>query len=418
MALFSFDTSVLAASPVIRVWQHRNYALFMSGIGPHYVTGWMQRFGVGYLAWELSHSPAWLGAVAAADLAPMMLIAPFAGAIVDRWDPIKQIKLALLAVLVHAVVLAGITLAGYMTIELLFAVTLVNGLLMPVYNAARTTIVPACVPRTDFPSAISLDSSFFHGSRFVGPLLAALVIREWNVGAAFLAHVAGVAFFIVQLFRMRVAAPVRAKPTSNLLHDVTDALSYIRRHPGIFPLFMLMTMASIAARPMQDFLPGFNGTVFMGGPDGLAWLTAGMGIGAMIGATWIAMRGHTQGLTYIVILSAIGLAVSMFGFVSTKSLLMGTVFGGWSGFTLTVMATGISALTQLAVNDDVRGRVMSLFAMIYRGVPAIGALSIGFAAEFVGLRTAFSVAALVCLGAWVVLARMHDQVDLAMQDRR
>ena len=97
---------------------------------------------------------------------------------------------------------------------------------------------------------------------------------------------------------------------------------------------------------------------------------------------------------------------------------MGTVFGGWSGFTLTVMATGISALTQLAVNDDVRGRVMSLFAMIYRGVPAIGALSIGFAAEIVGLRTAFSVAALVCLGAWVVLARMHDQVDLAMQDRR
>ncbi len=417
MSILPIDTRALGESPIIRVWRHRDYALFMSGIGPHYVTGWMQRFTVGYLAWELSHSPAWLGAVAAADLAPMILIAPFAGAIVDRWDPIKQIKLALTAVQIHAIVLAALALSGLMTIELLFAITLVNGILMPIYNAARTTIVPACVPRSDFPSAISLDSSFFHGSRFVGPLLAALMIREWSVGAALVAHAVGVAFFIFQVWRMRVTPPVRAQPQSNLLQDVTASLGYIRRHRGIFPLFMLMTIASIAARPLQDFLPGFNGAVYMGGADGLAWLTAGMGIGAMIGATWIAMRGHTRNMVYIVVLSTMGLALSMLGFVSTRSLLMASVFGGFSGFTLTVMATGISALVQLAVADHVRGRVMSLFAMIYRGVPAIGALAIGFAAEVVGLRTAFAIAGIVCIAAWIALARMHENVEGAMQDR-
>jgi MFS family permease len=416
MAPFSLDMKALGASPVVRVWRHREYALFMSGIGPHYITGWMQRFSVGYLAWELSHSPAWLGAVAAADLAPMMLIAPFAGAVVDRWDPMKQIKIALIAVLVHAIALAWLALSGLMTIELLFAITLVNGMIMPIYNAARTTIVPACVPKTDFPSAISLDSSFFHGSRFVGPLLAAVTISYWSVGWALMAHVVGVVFFLFQIYRMRIEPPVRAKHEGSIFQDVTDGLAYIRRHPGIFPLFMLMTVASITARPLQDFLPGFNGQVFKGGPEGLAWLTAGMGIGAMIGATWIAVRGHARGLTYIVVLSTLGLATSMFGFVATQSLLLAAFFGGWSGFTLTVMATGISALTQLVVANDMRGRVMSLFAMIYRGVPAIGALSIGFAAEFVGLRTAFFVAAAICTVSWIVLARRHEKVALAMRE--
>ncbi len=418
MSILNLNMRALADSPIIRVWRHRDYALFMSGIGPHYVTGWMQRFSVGYLAWELSHSPAWLGAVAAADLAPMILIAPFAGAIVDRWDPVKQIKLALIAVLLHAIVLAGLMLSGLMTIELLFAITLVNGFLMPVYNAARTTVVPACVPRSDFPSAVSLDSSFFHSSRFVGPLLAALVISVWGVGAALMAHVAGVAFFIFQIFRMRVTPPVRQKSTSNLWQDVTASFVYIKAHKGIFPLFVLMTMASVTARPLQDFMPGFAGAVFKSGTDGLAILTAGMGVGAMIGATWIAMRGHTRGMVYIVVVSTIGLALSMLGFVATGSLWMATVFGGFAGLTLTVMATGISALVQLAVADDMRGRVMSLFAMIYRGVPAIGALAIGFGAELFGLRTAFAVAALVCVVAWIGIARIHERVDVAIQDRR
>jgi MFS family permease len=414
MSPISFDRSGLADSPAVRVWRHRNYALFMTGIGPHYVTGWMQRIGVGWLAWELTHSPAWLGAVAAADLMPMILIAPFAGAVVDRWNPLAQMKLSLIAVLLHAVTLAALSLAGLMTIELLLAITVVNGSLMPVYNAARTTLVPACVPREDFPSAVSLDSSFFHGSRFLGPMIAALIIKYYGVGACFLAHVAGVAFFIVQVLRMRVAAPVRRQSTTNLLQDVTAGLSYVRSHPGIFPLFMLMTMASITSRPLQDFLPGFADGVFKAGAGGYAWLAAGMGVGAMVGATWIALRGHTRGLTYVVITSTAGLAIGQFGFVATSNLMIAVAFAAVQGFTLTVMATGISALTQLAVSDGMRGRVMSLYAMIYRGVPAIGALAIGFAAEVIGMRSAFALACLVCLGAWFWMAPAHDRIDREM----
>ena len=418
MSILALDTSALAASPIVRVWRHRNFALFMSGIGPHYVTGWMQRIGVGWLAWELTHDFRWLGAVAAADLAPMILIAPFAGAVVDRSDPMRQIKFTLALIWLHGLTLALLSLAGLMTVEMLFAITLVNGSLMPFYNAARTTIVPACVPREDFPSGVSLDSSLFHGSRFIGPMIAAFIIRDFGIGWCFIAHVVGIAFFIFQVFRMDVTPPVRGARTSSIFEDVLAGLSYVRQHPGIFPLFMLMTTASIAARPLQDFLPAFSDRIFASGAEGFAVLAAGMGVGAMLGAMWIALRGHTRGLTYIVILQAIALAISMFGFVATKNLMMASAFGAMSGFTLTVMATGISALTQLAVNDGMRGRVMSLFAMIYRGVPAIGALAIGFAAQTVGLRTAFAMAGFGCVLTWLWMAERHAAVDREMNDEQ
>ena len=418
MSILSIDLSAWGSSPAVRVWRHHNYALFMSGIGPHYITGWMQRIGVGWLAWELTHSPKWLGAVAAADLAPMILIAPFAGALVDRWNPLAQMKLSLCAIIVHATVLASLALAGLMTIELLLAITLVNGMLMPVYNAARTTIVPACVPREDFPSAVSLDSSFFHGSRFVGPMIAGVTIAKLGIGETLMAYAVGSVFFLFQLHRLRLAPPERRAHGASLLQDVAAGIAYAQRQYGILMLFILLTVVSIAARPLQDFLPGFADRIFASGADGYAMLTSSMGVGALVGAGWLAMRGHTRGLVYIVFVNAIGLAIAMIGFVATNRLSTGVAFITLAGFTLTVMSTGTSALVQTAVSDEMRGRVMSLFAMIYRGVPAIGAVVIGIAAEHIGMRSAFALCGVVCALVWLALAAHHRAVDAALDGMR
>jgi hypothetical protein len=247
-------------------------------------------------------------------------------------------------------------------------------------------------------------------------MIAALVIAQWGVGACFVAHVLGMAFFIFQVFRMNVTVPARKQAAGNIWNDVAAGLAYVRGHPGIFPLFMLMTVSSLAARPLQDCLPGFAGGVFGAGANGLAVLTAGMGMGAMIGATWIALRGHTRGLVRIVVVCMVGLGLAQLGFVSTSGLWLAFGWAALSGLTLTVMATGIAALVQLAVNDSMRGRVMSLLAMIYRGVPAIGALAMGFAAEGIGLRSTFALAALGCIAAWLWMARGSAAIDTAMQE--
>ena len=418
MSLLALDRSSIADSPVLRVWRHRDFALFMSGIGPFYVTNWMQRVGVGWLAWDLTHSPGWLGAVAAADLAPMLVVAPLAGALVDRWDPLKQLKLSRWLVLAQAVALAALVIAGLMTIELLFALAVIGGIIMPVYNAARQTIVPAIVPREDFASAVSLDSSFFHGSRFVGPMIAGVTIAKLGIGETLMAYAVGSVFFLFQLHRLRLAPPERRAHGASLLQDVAAGIAYAQRQYGILMLFILLTVVSIAARPLQDFLPGFADRIFASGADGYAMLTSSMGVGALVGAGWLAMRGHTRGLVYIVFVNAIGLAIAMIGFVATNRLSTGVAFITLAGFTLTVMSTGTSALVQTAVSDEMRGRVMSLFAMIYRGVPAIGAVVIGIAAEHIGMRSAFALCGVVCALVWLALAAHHRAVDAALDGMR
>ncbi|MGE0627467.1 MAG: MFS transporter [Hyphomicrobiaceae bacterium] len=418
MSLFRFDMASVRANPVIRIWRHRNFALFMSGIGPFYTTGWMQRLAVGWMAWELTRSHAWVGAVAAADLAPMMVLGPLAGALIDRTDPLKQMRWTQLVIMSQALLLAVTTVSGHMSIWLLFALSLLTGVIQPIYTAARQTVVPSMVPREEFPTAVSLDSSIFHGSRFIGPMLAAVVIPIAGVAGAFFAHVAGCLAFVVQVRRIKMPPPDRsARARSSFIADLGAGLSYVRRHQGLRPLFLLLFVISIVARPMQDLLPGFADEVFLSGATGLAWLTSAMGIGSLLSAMFLATRGRVEGLTHLTILSSAGLGLSTIAFVATPNLAAGVVSAvGW-GFTLTLMGVSIQAMTQTVVSNQMRGRVMILVAMIYRGVPALGAVIVGVLAEHVGLRLAFGVSGVICLVAWLVLTPRQGRIDHAMSER-
>ena len=109
--------------PVLSVWKNRNYAIFMSGCIPNYITFWMQKVGIGWLAWEMTHSPFWLGVVTAVDLAPLLILAPFAGALADRWEAMKQFRITQIGVLLHGIALPAVYFSGLMRIEVLIALT-------------------------------------------------------------------------------------------------------------------------------------------------------------------------------------------------------------------------------------------------------------------------------------------------------
>jgi MFS family permease len=404
------------ASPIFRIWSHRNYAVFAGGMTPHLLAIWMQRLGVGWLAWELSHSTVWLGIIAAADLAPMLVLAPFAGAVTDRGHPLRQLRIAQGLVVAQGAVVAGLTLAGWMTIELLFVLALILGFVQPFSIAARHAIVPATVPREYFATAVALDSALFQASRFVGPAAAGILIPAVGIGGTFVAHSIGVALFFAALFGLDLPKPERKKHEQPaLLRDVREGFDYVRGHAGIWPVFLLLTVVSVLIRPLQDMLPGFAGAVFQAGAVGLAWLTSSMGIGALVSATWIAVRGHTAGLTRNFILGCLGLAVSVAGFVATENLWVALVFAALSGFTLNTMSTSTQALVQSAVADHMRGRVMSLYTLIFRGTPAVGTVAIGVLAETIGLRTTFAIAAVLCFGAWLVAAPQRRVLAAALE---
>jgi MFS family permease len=403
--------------PILRIWRHHNYALFVAGVTPHFITSWIQRVGVGWLAWELTHSTVWLGAVATADLAPILLLAPIAGAVTDRIDPLWLSRISQVFLVIQAVVLAALAATGLVTIELLLALSLVTGIAQPFAQASRIKLLPALVPREDFAAAVALDSVCFHGSRFIGPAIAAFLIPAAGVGGTFIAHLAGSAVFMALL--MLVSAPPpgqRGGRRHNILLEVSDGLAYVHRHAGIAPVFLMLTVVSLFLRPVQDMLPGFAGDVFQTGAVGLAWLTCSMGAGAMVASALVATRGRVQGLTLAVVLGCLGLALATAGLVSTDSFWVGVVFVALSGFTLNGMSTSIQVLVQSAVSEEMRGRVMSLYIVIFRGFPAAGALVVGLAAEQFGLRLTFAIGAGLCFATWLAVAPRRQAIAASLEE--
>jgi MFS family permease len=376
----------------------------------------MQRVGVGWLAWELTHSPVWLGIIAAADLAPVLVLAPLGGALADRGSPLRQITIAQMLILCQAVALASLTYAGLMTIELLFALALFLGLIQPFSVGARHAVVPSTVPRALFPSAVAIDSAIFQTSRFIGPALAGALIPLFGVGSTFVAHAIGVAIFLVALFCLKLPPRERKQgPNGHILQDIREGYVYVRGHAGIWPLFMLLGAVSILLRPLQDMLPGFAGGVFQSGAVGLAWLTSSMGVGATVSATWIATRGHIRGLTSVFIFGCLGLILATLAFAASGYLWMAVVFGAFAGFFLNTMSTSTQALVQTAVSDHMRARVMSLYTVMYRGTPAIGAIGIGVVADLIGLRLTFAISAAICFAAWILAAPRRKTMAAALE---
>ncbi len=163
---------------VRRALRHRNHLLFNVGIIPALITLWMQRLAVGWLTWELTHSPAWLGIIAFADLFPAVLLSPLAGALIDRVDPMRPMMLSQAVYLVQAFLLAVLSFTGLITIETLLALAFLLGLTHPFNTASRHTVLPSLVPREDLSAAIAINSSLYSVARFIGP--AAAVSRAFE----------------------------------------------------------------------------------------------------------------------------------------------------------------------------------------------------------------------------------------------
>ncbi len=246
-----------------------------------------------------------------------------------------------------------------------------------------------------------------------------MLIPFGGVKSTFIANAVACLYFVTLLSMMDLVPPDRRhRKERHILGDVAEGLAYVRGHAGIGPLFVLMSVIAVFIRPVQDMLPGFAGKVFEAGPQGLAWLTSSMGVGAMISAGWIATRGRISGLVRVITFGCAGLGLAMLGFVATPHLWVAVAFGVLSGFSLNTMSTSTQALTQSALTDDLRGRVMGLYTVIYRGMPAVGALLVGISAQHLGLRATFAASGVVCLAAWLWVFTRRRTMTPALEAER
>jgi predicted MFS family arabinose efflux permease len=366
----------------------------------------MHRIAVMWLAWELSRSAFWVGMVAFSDLAPAVVFSPIAGAIADRMDRVKLTQIAQMAIAIEALCTALLTATGHIGIVALIGFELIGGIAQSFAQPARQALMPGLIPAQDLPAAVACNSLCFNVARFLGPAAAGPMVAAWGVVPAILCNVA--AYTVATLtFPMLHVNPVHRRghaPEGSLLSEMLEGLRYASSHPGIGPILIFAGISSILLRGIQEVLPPFVERLFHQGAGGLAFLTASIGVGALISGIAVASRGRIKGATRIAVL-AVGLqGVVVVGFVSTGffpfAVLCGALYGACAS------AHGISAqmLVQSAALTRMRGRTLALWGLITRACPALGALVLGSTGEVFGMRPPTLIAAFLAMlvAAWGV----------------
>lgn len=382
---------------------HRDYRLFFFGQFVSLIGSWMQGVAQAWLVYRLTKSELTLGAVSFAANLPVLVLAPVAGWVADRYPRRTVVIATHLLSMAQAVALAALTLTGAIRVEHVFVLAIVFGISNAFEMPARHTLVGDLVGREDLANAIALNSSMINVTRIIGPAVAGWVVLSLGEGLCFGINALSFVAALVTLVMLRVR-PAAAPPgkRDGPMRQMIDGFNWITRKRPIAGLLVLLTAVSFMSMPYMVLLPVFAkelGSVKdalwqPGGEVALGLLSSMAGIGALVGALGLSSRRGVEGLGGLVVRSALIAGVSLIVFALSRSLLLSMVLILPVSFALMRHMAGTNTLLQSMVPDSMRGRVMSFYSMMLVGMSPFGSLAAGALAERIGAH-----ATVMCFGA-------------------
>lgn len=387
----------------VRALATRPFRLYFIGHTLATVGRWMKRTAVGWLVWQLTESPAWLGIIAFADLLPTVLLAIVAGAISDRFGFMRIIRLSQVLAAILSLLFGTLIVIGWIDIYLTLVLTLLFGAIESMGQPARMSAVHAVVAQRDLSSAIALTSASFNAARIVGPGIAGVLILWSNAGVVIgLCTLTFLAFYLI-LLKLDFGTPRDGgtKSPKALLEDIRLGVVYAFGHPGLRFVLILLAATSFLIRPVIELLPGISAQVFDAGSTGLSVLLAAIGVGAMTASLWLAQRGETEGLTRLLVSSTSVTGIALMLAMAFPQIWLAAAFLVIMGAAMLVGNVAAQTLVQNAVASEFRARVMSLFIVFAYGLPAVGAVIMGWVSSSAGFPAAIGGGALLMLLFWL-----------------
>jgi MFS family permease len=393
---------------VFRALRHRNFRLFFIGQGISLIGTWTQQVALSWLVFSLTGSTVLLGTVAFCSQIPMLLLGPFAGVAADRFDRKKLLLWTQGLAMVQAFVLAGLVITGMIRpweiIALSFVIGTINAFDIPI----RQSFVMAMVDdREDLGNAIALSSALFNGARLIGPSVAGILISAFGESICFLIN--GISFVpvLAALQAVKVVEKQGGGRQGRVWGEFREAVVYARRFEPLLAILLMLAVFGLAGSPYMVLLPAFAKNVLHGGAYAYGFLMSSSGLGAICGTLYLASRRSARGL-----IKAIPAAMAVFGtavaaFSLCHTLLPCLLFIFLGGFSMMIQIASSNTIIQTVVEEDKRGRIMSLYAMSLMGVMPFASLLAGSAAEKIGVRnTLLAGAALCILGAAYFAGRL------------
>ena len=363
----------------------KNFRIYMYGNSISVIGLWIQRLAFGWQAWQLSESPLVVGLVAGVQFMPLLILTPFVGVIVDRVRSRDAAVVVQAVMMVLSIILAALTLSNSITIELLLVIALAHGIAFSSYSPIRLSLIPDLVPPLQFPSAVAINSIVFNASRFIGPGIAGGIVTLYGIGFAYVVNAITYLPIIVALLFIK---PVTAAPgppkQEGYIDQMLEGLRYTRNHPSIRQVILIAGVSTFFGRGIIEIFPALVVLIFDGDSAVLAAFMAAAGAGA-IGASVIfsLLRSH-QHLPALVLIGAFGVGISMLLFANVSQIRYGLAVTALLGFFATMVSIGSQSEMQIKVDNELRGRVMSLWTLAIIGGPAIGSIVAGALASNLG----------------------------------
>lgn len=372
----------------------RNYRIYFFGQFFSLIGTWLQAVAQGWLVLQLTSSAFQIGLVAALATVPSLLFSLFGGVVVDRFSKKKILYFTQSASMVLALTLGFLTKAGQASVPVIGTVAFLMGTVNAVDAPARQSLVPELVQKPHLASAIALNSGIFNAARVIGPSLAGLLIAWAGIGGAFIANGLSYIAVLLALFFVRIRQQPAAR-SLRPLEAIREGVVYSFSHPIIRVLLIFVGTVSIFGWSYTTVMPIVARETYGLDAKGLGYLYAAVGSGALLATYLVGSRGgKVPPVVFIVggnTLFALGLV--LFSFTAAFPVALALLF--FIGLGLLSQSSMTNTVVQGMVKPEFRGRVMSLYVLMFLGMGPIGNFEIGYLTEHFGVRTAFQINAAV-----------------------
>ncbi len=404
---------LLSAFPA---FQSRNFRRYFPGQVISMIGTWIQMVAQGWLVLEITGSAFDVGVVAAASTLPTLFLSLFGGVIVDRYSKRTILLWTQSAAMILAFILGVFAVTGTVTIWIIIVLSFLLGCVNALNVPALQAFLSEIVEREDLASAIAMNSAIYNVSRVIGPAIAGFLISAAGSGVAFLVN--GVSFFavILSLLSMKdLSEKIREINPVHPLQSIREGLKYSWDHPLIRTVVLFIAVIAIFAWSYVTMLPVIAKQTFGMDASGLGYLYGVSGLGSVIGTVVVSIYSKKIDPLFFIAGGNILFALALIGFTFTTILPVALFFLFIAGFGLVAAVSTMSATIQSTVDDRFRGRVMSLYMMVFMGFMPIGNVEIGYLSEHFGTGLAIRTGCIVTILASLFLIYSSRRVRTAYQ---
>jgi MFS family permease len=378
---------------IFRSLKYRNFKLFFYGQSISLIGTWMQKTAVSWLVYRLTGSALLLGLVGFVSLIPSLILSPFAGSLIDRYDRYKILVITQVVSMLQAGALAALIFFEYYNIPMIIALSLVQGIINAFDVTCRQSLMVEMVDnKEDLPNAIALNSTMTNLARIAGPALAGMLLSAFGEDFCFIGNFLSYIPVLLCLFMMRLNLTVSAPSQKSIWVELEEGFRYVTADKDLTSMIILIGISSLFVIPFNTLMPIFAKDIFNGSAKTFSWFESAAGLGSVASAMYMANLKSSRFLVKITMVASAIFGASLIFLSLSGTLAVALFFMTITGLGMMAQTSSINTYIQTHSIPEMRGRAISYFVMAYQGMIPIGSLLIGWTANAFGPRMAVTIA--------------------------